>query len=66
MPDIRYKPRVVRKSLTVDGKTTLENKARQKEANSKHYVTGSNGSKTTTLWYFQLHHLTNTVYLRQV
>lgn len=49
MPDIRYKPRVVRKSLTVDGKTTLENKARQKEANSKHYVTGSNGSKNTTL-----------------
>lgn len=49
MPDIRYKPRVVRKSLTVDGKTTLENKARQKEANSKHYVTGSNRSKNTTL-----------------
>lgn len=49
MPGIRYKPGVVRKSLTVDGKTILENKARKKEANSKHCVTGSNGSKNTTL-----------------
>lgn len=47
MPD--RKPGVVRKSLTVDEKITLENKARKEEANSKHYVTGSNRSKNTTL-----------------
>lgn len=45
MPDIRYKPGVVRKPLAVCGKNTLENKARRKEASSKHYVTDSNGQK---------------------
>lgn len=48
MPDIRYKPGIVRKPLAVCGKKTLKNKAKRKEANSKHYVTGSNEPKHTT------------------
>lgn len=45
MPDIRYKPGIVRKPIAVCGKNILENKSSRKAANFKHYVIDANGPK---------------------